>query len=290
MNKSDYNPKISTNTIILQRDKPLEKVLDLIKAAGFDAYDLTMASENIFFTSEEYIANAKRLRKYADRIGLICNQTHSIFPVYHHDFSNDVIKQRIDYTKRILEITSILGAKICVIHPINNFNEEQNFEYFQNYLPLANKLDVYIAIENMWNWKDGKASLAACSNHNNFKKLLDMINDDHCVACVDIGHAELDGLNTSAAQMIRTLGNYVKCLHIHDNDLKRDYHLLPYSGYISFGPILDALAEINYHGDITFECDGFLENMPEDLQLPSLELMQKVGQNLKKELLSRRKI
>ena len=284
-----YNPSIVTTNCGLTKARSREESIKLIKEAGFDAYDLSMMQVSDFFVSDDYLDNAKRLKEYTDKLGIKCTQTHSIFPVYHKTVDLEESSRRILYTKRILEISKILGAKNCIVHPINDFDEQSNFELFQKFLPTAHKLDINIATENMWNWDNGHASLAACSNHNNFKALLDLVNDDHFVACVDVGHAEMYGLQTSAPLMIETLGKYVKCLHLHDNELHYDRHNLVLVEKIDFDLILDSLARINYQGDITFECDGFISRMPPKLHPSCLKAMYNIGLYLKQELLIRRK-
>lgn len=283
-----YNPKLSTNTCPLMKSHSLKESLIMIKDVGFDAFDFSMESPNNFFTSDNYLVNAKLLKEFANSLGIICNQTHSVFPVWHKTYDKNEVEKRTDYTKRIIEISSILGAKNCVIHPINDFNEEDNFVFYQQFLPLAHKFNINIACENMWNWQDDKACLAACSNHNNYKRLIDLVNDDHFVACVDVGHAEMDGLGTSANKMIETLSNKVTCLHLHDNDLHYDRHSLPFSESIDFEIIVDALVNTNYQGDITFECDGFINRMPKELHFNCLKMIYQVGQYIKGELLTRR--
>ena len=285
----DYRPNISTNTCSLLRFYSPEESLSLIKETGFDTYDYSMDSENDFFVANCYLENALKLKQFADNLGLKCNQTHSIFPVWHKSYDENTIKKRTEYTKRILEISKILGAKNCIVHPINDFNEKQNFKFYQQFLPLTKELNINIATENMWNWDGSKASLAACSNHNNYKALLELVNDNHFVACVDVGHAEMFGLETSASKMIESLGKYVKCIHIHDNDCHSDRHGLPFSESIDFDLILDSLARIDYQGDITFECDGFINRMPKELHKNCLKLMFETGLYLRDELLIRRK-
>ena len=286
----DYYPRVSTNTCALLNYCSPQESLDLIRKAGFDTFDYSMDYLNEFFTSEKYLSNALELRKYAEKNNLICNQTHSLFPVWHNTFDQDEIDRRIIYTKRILEISKILGAKNCIVHPINDFSEEKNYAFYENFLDLAKKLDINIATENMFNCDEkGMPTLAACSNKDNYKKLLDLVNNKNFVACVDVGHAELKGVKTSVVDMIENLGNYVKCLHIHDNDLVYDRHGLPLSENIDFDLLLDALVRIDYRGDITFECDGFLNRMPKDLHLSCLKLMHKIGLFLRFELLLRRK-
>ena len=285
----EYNPSISTTTLPLVNYYGYEESLKMIKEAGFDTYDCSMMSPNEFFTSNGYLENAKSLKAFADNLGLKCNQSHSIFPVWHKTFKKDEVDVRTGYTKRILKISKILGAKNCIVHPINDFNEQENYVFFQEFLPIAREIDINIATENMWNWEGENASLAACSNHNNFKALVDLVNDDHFGACVDLGHAEMFGLETSACKMIETLGDKVKCLHIHDNDQHNDRHTLPLTEKIDFDLILDSLARINYQGDITFEADAFIDRMPKELHLSCLKLMHKVGLYLRSELLIRRK-
>ena len=285
----NYKPLVVTTNCGLTKHRSQEESIKLIKEAGFDAYDLSMMRVSDFFASDDYINNAKKLRDYADKLGIQCVQTHSIFPLYHHTFELDETNRRVVYTNRILEISKILGAKNCVIHPINDFDEQRNYEFYQKFLPTARKLDINIATENMWNWEGAHATLAACSNHNNFKALLDLVNDDHFVACVDVGHAEMYGLETSAPLMIETLGHYVKCLHLHDNELHYDRHNLSLIEKIDYDLILDALARINYQGNITFECDGFMYRMPEKLHPSCLKMMCAIGRYLKEELLIRRK-
>lgn len=285
----EYKPRISTNTGCIGAPDEYEEVLDMIKSAGFDTFDFSLMYVCDFFTSDNYLKNTRNVKAYADSLGLSCNQTHNLFPVIHSTVSADETRDRIEYTKRILKISKILGANSSIVHPINDFKEQQNYEYYQHYLSLAEQLDIKIATENMWNWHEHKATLAACSNHVNFKTLLDLVNHPHFVACVDLGHADMDGLETSPTKMIETLGDYVQCIHVHGIDGKYDLHGLPLLEQTDYEPILDSLARINYQGDITFECDGFMRKMPKEVHLSALKFMHKIGIYLREELLIRRK-
>ena len=112
----------------------------------------------------------------------------------------------------------------------------------------------------MWNWdrtKD-KSSFAACATGEDFKKHIDVVNDDFFVACLDIGHAEMCGSGDGAVNMIKTLGYRLAALHIHDNDRWHDNHQIPFSMSIDFDQIVKALKEINYQGYFTLEADQFL--------------------------------
>ena len=134
-------------------------------------------------------------------------------------------------------------------------------ELYHELLPFAIEHNVKIATENMWNWDhtNDMATFAACATPESFCKHIDVVNSDYLVACVDIGHAEMKGLNTTASEMIYTLGSKVQALHIHDNDKWHDSHQIPFTMNIDFEPIVKALKEINYDGYFTLECDSYLK-------------------------------
>jgi sugar phosphate isomerase/epimerase len=83
--------------------------------------------------------------------------------------------------------------------------------------------------------------------------------------------------------MIKLMGgDRIKALHVHDNDGKNDTHTLPYasSGVMDWDKITDALREIGYQGDLTYEADSFMSRFPAEL-LPDCErLMHAVGRHL----------
>ena len=59
------------------------------------------------------------------------------------------------------------------------------------------------------------------------------------------------GQNTTAVEMIHALGHRIGALHLHDNNKWKDSHALPFTMDIDFVPIMHALGEIGYAGDIT---------------------------------------
>lgn len=285
---------ISTETISLYRYKNgnIKEIIKLIKESGFDAFDFTMfgiETMDVFVDKNDYVKRAKDLRNFTDSLGIVCNQTHSFFPTIRLN-NDEWNKIGMLYTKRSLEVAGILGAKYCVVHPCNDMNAEQNAKMYNELKQCALDNGVKIALENMWNWDEniGHAIPAACSNEIDFNKHLDVLNDENFVACLDIGHAEMKGLNTSAVQMIRSLNSRLKCLHIHDNDRHHDRHKLPYTYDIDFEPIIDALAEINYEGDITFEADSHVTGYPIALYGDAMKLMCSIGRYFKEEIIERK--
>ena len=87
-----------------------------------------------------------------------------------------------------------------------------------------------------------------------------MINSEYFVACLDIGHAELKGLDTNAVEMIDSLGSHLQALHIHDNDKRGDRHKIPFSDSIDFDSVAKALKRNKYNGFLTLEAVSHMNN------------------------------
>lgn len=260
---------ISQNIGMLYELRDLKKILNIIKNAGFDAYDYTMFTDHgetdkyvNIFTMDDYVSKAKELREYADSIGLICNQAHAIFPSFFKG-DEERTEKGIKDTIKCMEIASILGAKIIVVHPENNCSAKENAEYYKRLEHYCEKYNIIIGVENMWNWDDvnKKVVNAACAYPKDFLETIELLNPKWFTCCVDIGHAEMMS-GMSAKELIKTLGSHVGALHIHDNDKYLDRHMIPFSGKINFDEVTDALKEINYKGDVTLEVLNFLNVFP----------------------------
>ena len=244
-----------------------KKAIELIAKAGFDAWDFSMfemaridwSTYKIIdkphpLNQANYASFARELRKIGEDNGIHCNQSHAPFP--------SLVSGMKDYLKRAIECTAIAGGEICIIHPDNNQSAEQNAEFYFELLPFAKEHGVKIATENMWNWKKDAptACAAACSHHDDFVKHIKTVNDPYLVACLDIGHAEMAGLDTSAKQMIYALGDALQALHIHDNDKVGDSHQIPFSMNIPWDEVAKALKGANYQGYLTLESDRYVSS------------------------------
>ena len=261
--------KISTNTEFVARKVGDEKAVEYIAKAGFDCWDFSL----LRLAQMDWVNNtitpdvppfdnplklARTLRRIGEDNGIKCNQSHAPFPVHFREVE--------DRLKIAIECTAEAGGEICVIHPDNNKSASENAEFYHKLLPFARSVGVKIATENMFNWNGKNATPAACSDHIDFLAHMTKVNDPFFVACVDVGHAQMQGLNTSADQMIRTLGNYVQALHIHDNDLVIDRHQIPFSMSIDFDKIVRALKDISYNGYFTLEADSYVTNSEKDVK------------------------
>lgn len=257
--------KTSTEIASAARFVGEERAIELYAKAGFDAWDFSMFEMARFdwkkhelihtdhpLQTNNYAEFAKRLRQVGEDNGIHCNQSHAPFPSYCAPIR--------DLLKRAIECTAIAGGEICIIHPCNNESVEVNAEMYFELLPFAKECGVKIATENMWNWDHtlDQACRAACSHHLDFLAHIKAVNDPYFVACLDIGHAEMKGLDTTQRDMILTLGDSLQALHIHDNDRHRDSHQIPFSMNIDFDEMLKSLKQIDYKGYLTLEADMYL--------------------------------
>ena len=263
--------KISTEIESIAKHVGEHKAVEMCAKAGFDGWDFSMFDmckylwpQNVCVDSghplrtDNYLKFARELKQIGLENGIVCNQSHAPFPV-------DVPEIR-SYLKRAIECTAEAGGEICIIHPANNRSAEENAQMYLELLPFAKSCGVKIATENMWNWNPGEpySCFAACSTSKSFCEHLEAVNDDFLVACLDIGHAEMQGSGDGAGNMIRALGSKLQALHIHDCDRHHDSHQIPFSMDVDFDEVVKALKEIRYSGWLTLECCNYLTSFHED--------------------------
>ena len=285
---------ISCPTDVLEAKlEGLDNTIKLLAEAGFDAYDITLCG---MYKNDEHWANldsykeeAYRLRALADGCGIVCNQSHAPFP----SSVGDEEKDRIIFGKivRSMEVASILGAKIIVVHPKQHLKYaehigelfEMNVEFYKSLIPYCEKFGIKIATENMWQHNKNNNSIidSTCSRPGEFCDYIDAVGSEWLVGCLDIGHAALVG--TSIPDFIRAMGkNRLQALHIHDVDYIVDSHTLPYTLKIDYDEVAATLAEIGYEGDITFEAMKFFKKFPAEVLPEAARLMCAVGKHLAK--------
>lgn len=273
-----------------------KEALRLIKEAGFDAADYSMfnmTDKSSPLAHDGWEAYIKDLKAYADSLNFTFRQGHSPFPCYARD--DMAYTQMVGpLVRRSVEIAGMLGIKNLVIHPIAPTRmplgadlKEFNMEFYRSLLPLAEKWNVKICLENMWGYdsKRGYIIPNVCSFGRDLADYLDSLGDEHFTVCLDLGHSGLVG--EEAADAIYALGGEsLGALHVHDNDYKGDTHTLPYYGKMDWDAITKALSDVGYKGDFTYEASGFYRNLPhdKDLVLSALRYMHDVGRYLIKKI------
>ena len=277
--------RLSTNTDVLAKEFGLQKAVEILIDAGFDAIDFSQFAEE-FYSDVHEKSFYTEIRKFVEDKGVYFNQAHAPF---HSSFvEEDKTAERFELIVRSMECASILGAKDIVVHPCQHLTyaekgvpeklKEINMDFYKRLLPYAEKFNIKIACENMWQTdaRYDKIVHSTCASPAEFVDYIDSVGSPYLVACLDIGHTAL--IEEKLDEMILALGhNRLKALHVHDVDGHHDLHTLPYFAKVDWDVVLGALREIKYSGDFTFEVSRFMVGMPEELYPAALRFMCETG-------------
>lgn len=280
---------LSTQTDVAGARFGEEKTIRWICESGFDAIDYSMFrmrdDEDYILNTDGYEKYVLKLKKLAESYGKIFNQAHAPFPSFklNDEAYNKKVFPKI---KRAVEIAGILGAENIVVHPTDfgkpsEENLELNAEFYNKLQPVCKEFGVKVAVENMFGRDQRRKYIVPniCSEGDEFCRMVDMLDPECFTACIDIGHAGLVG--TTAPDLIRALGhNRLGCLHVHDNNYREDKHLPPYFCDLDWEEITQALADIQYKGDFTFESDNLFRHFPEELMPAAYTFLCAIGRDL----------
>ncbi len=281
---------LSTSIAIYLHQFSPEETVDMLAEAGFTALDFG------FFNARYYAKDLDgrfftELRKKAEDKGLVFNQAHAPFPsgVGKPDRDEEIFADIV----RSMKNASLLGAKNIVVHPVqylvyaNDGVPEKLFElnvaFYNRLKPYCEEYGIRVAVENMWQDKelagrcDTRIGHSTCSTPAEFIRYMDALDSKSFTACLDLGHAML--VHEKPEDFIRALGHdRLGALHVHDTDGNRDLHTLPFYGGMGYWDrITDALRDIGYVGDLTYEAENFLAPLPKELYGAASRFMAEVG-------------
>ncbi len=98
--------------------------------------------------------------------------------------------------------------------------------------------------------KEGGVTIA-CENIRPFGNLAFMLEQfSNAAFCWDAGHEACSGDNR---QFMPMFGVDLKAVHLHDNMLDGDHHMIPYDGRIDFDRVARQIAESPYEGSVMLE-------------------------------------
>jgi len=251
-----------------QRGTKLHKALQLrmLPKELSDADKFKLAKkcgfEGIEATPMEDLKAARRLGRLARQAGV---PIHSIvYGGWNAPFSDsdpEVREKGLAAMRTALRSAKAIGADAVLLVPaVVNENVrygdayERSQEYIRKLLPLAEELDVIIAVENVWN----KFLLSPLE----FARYVDEFDSPWLKAYFDVGNVIIFGY---AQDWLRTLGKRI--VKIHLKDFKREGYqwtnLL--DGDVNWPQVRQALDEIGYYGFLTPELRGGNEAYLTDL-------------------------
>lgn len=283
--------KIGTGAIVPIRTFGLEKGLEVLAKAGFEAIDYGLPEvkkPEILQESDEVIAAYYAdVRKKVEQNNLYVNQTHAPTPTFSEEWDNRLV---FDTLRKGILASSVLGAKYMVFHPVTVTQSEEgtflpqiyeknrevckaaNVEFFSRMIPYLEEYNVKAAIENIWiynRYQPGRVlAPTICSDPYDLADCVDKLNamcknGDRFVACLDVGHANICCRHMSMREVVNALGHRLEVLHVHDNNGLDDLHIAPFLGNVDWESFCLGLKDIDYQGVFNFETAFYRKVEPE---------------------------
>ncbi|MBO5198675.1 MAG: sugar phosphate isomerase/epimerase [Lachnospiraceae bacterium] len=264
-----------------------EEMLLRASKCGFTCFDFNPGGR-VFYNSENWRENTRRIKEYADSLGVAFTQSHVYCFNYPAPADADF------HIRKTIEAASIAGVPWAVMHPFFTGKEdrmevlEENIRIFEPYIEYAKSLNVGIAIENMYKriywfgetvtWTGERKERETFTRSDDLICLVDALNAKYgnVGVCWDTGHAHLS--MDSQYEDIVKLGSRLKVLHIADNAGQADEHLPSFYGYVNWKEIMRALDAIDYQGTFNFEVHNFTRGLPDELKDDAVRLLYKIGE------------
>jgi hexulose-6-phosphate isomerase len=198
-------------------------------------------------TLKQMIAESE---KSGVRIHSIMNSDHWRYPLSSSD--PEVVGKSMECMKVSLQNADDCGADTvllvsAVVNPATMYRDayERSQKQIRKLLPLAEKLDVVIGVENVWN----KFLLSPLE----FARYVDEFKSPYLKAYFDVGNVVLFGY---PQDWIRTLGSRIVKVHVKGFDAKKIQFTNLRDGTIDWPEVRRALKEIKYSGFMTAEIGG----------------------------------
>jgi sugar phosphate isomerase/epimerase len=227
---------------------------------GYDCFDFSgfVDTETAFFkqSEEDFKAELLKYKELVEAEGIAVWQVHSPWRHPAQDFTPEDRAERFEKMSRAILGCEILGCPNFIIHPIMPFGDWQdpepeklwdmNLEFFSRLCEVAKAHDRVICFENM------PMLALSLSTPEQILRFIKQIDSPYMRMCLDTGHCSVFGL--SPADAVRMIGKeYLRALHVHDNDRKADRHMLPGEGVIDWEDFARALAEIDCACPVSLE-------------------------------------
>ena len=277
----------------------LEKNFRLISESGFDSVDYNIDQfvkvKNIdqFWNkdNDELLKYFRATKEAADKYNVGFSQAHAVFPFYveGNDEINDYLIMSIE---KNMAICNYIGCPMIVVHPYCSNDEpkkdfELNISLYKKLIPASKKHSVKICLENGFRvWENRGLDGGMCSDADEAVKYIERLNEEAGEEifgfCLDTGHVNV--LKKDIKTFIKKIGKHLFCLHIHDNYEMFDAHMMPYTQIApGFGKSMDwerfteGLREIEYRGDLSFECFRAISFLPDELKKDGLKFLSAIG-------------
>ena len=220
-------------------------------------------------------AEATKIKKAADRAGLrihsVMNQAHWKYPLSSPD-AFEVEKgilgmQASLYQAKLYDADAVLLVP-AVVRSDTTYEQawERSQEKIRQLIPLAEKLNIIIAIEEVWN----KFLLTA----RDFVQFIDEFNHPLIQAYLDVGNMVHYGV---PQHWIRKVGKRIVQVHLKDYSRQSRQFVNLGEGDVDWKEVRKAFSEIGYAGTATVELKAGNRNYLEDVSVRVNRLLELAG-------------
>jgi sugar phosphate isomerase/epimerase len=185
-----------------------------------------------------------------------------------------------EYLKALVKLCGDLGGTIMVLGSPQQRNllpgvgydeaESHAAEVLRSVMPACADHDVTLALEPLGP-AEGNFMLTAKSGIH----LAEMVDSPHCKLHLDVKAMSSEPGPIDA--IIRESAAWMVHFHVNDPNL-----LGPGMGHVEYGPILTALADVNYTGWLSLEVFKY-EPSPEEIGRHSIEYLRKIEKAVKRD-------
>ena len=215
--------KLVASTRIIPLD--IVDAVETLHTMGFELVDINYASVERMNIDYPSVPNTMRLALLqAVRVGVRPVTVHVPWEDYFLLYIGRGLDHAVDEAKIFLDIAGSYGAEIVVFHGfssrrIGSYRAEWvNKRFFAELADYAEREDLpVVAVEN-------SSGAKPLNKIEALRKLVSQIDSPKLRACIDTGHAFLNGYSLRAADhAIKPLEPV--CIHAHDNHGEKDEHL-----------------------------------------------------------------
>jgi len=232
-----------------------------LRELGFETTDFNICdtTKDIYTLpqeeSDKILLNEKML---AEQAGIEISQVHGPWRYPPRDATEEDRAERLEKMKISIRAASVAGCKNWVVHPLMPFGTSDkdtpeaeityriNLEFLKELVKTAKQYGVTVCFENM------PFLSFSLSTPEQILKIVNEIDDENLKICLDTGHVNVFKDLNIYDEVVR-VGDKLKVLHVHDNVISRDIHLLPRFGTLDWDSFGRALRDIDFKGSVSVE-------------------------------------
>ena len=235
-----------------------EGAIEKISSQGYDCIDYQgfVDVESDFFKLDEndFLAEVAKQKTLFSSHGLEVSQAHAPWRT-PKDGDPEERKKWILAMKKAIRGTRALDCSRFVVHPLLPYMDTadhpdevwaMNEEFLAELADYAKEYGVTVCFENM------PFTVFPIATVEHDLMMLDKLNRDNLKICLDTGHAAIfEG--SDLTRVIKSIGDRLEAVHIHDNMGREDEHLIPGDGIIDWDAFARALKDIGFNKVISLE-------------------------------------